>query len=185
MGILQSNTQPSLPAAAGTASTAAGAGAGPAAAAEGTAPASPPPPPPSCSGNKLNLKAQTLKLGFHLIGARVETAWVPGAFQLWVRGGQRAPPHRAPAPADRRLRQPKRKRRPLGSGTSGHSKATNFVKPVSHLIGSRVESPNQALSIHGSIGRLHSICTALLPLGHVRAHRPVVVVQVDPFESKL
>jgi hypothetical protein len=31
---------------------------------------------------------QTLKPVFHLIGARVETTWVPGAFQLWVRGSQ-------------------------------------------------------------------------------------------------
>jgi hypothetical protein len=40
---------------------------------------------------------QILKPVFHLIGARVEieTTWVPGAFQLWVRGSQRAPgPHR-------------------------------------------------------------------------------------------
>jgi hypothetical protein len=28
-------------------------------------------------------KGQILKPGFHLIGARVETTWVPGAFQLW------------------------------------------------------------------------------------------------------
>jgi hypothetical protein len=35
-----------------------------------------------------------LKPFFHLIGARVETTWVPGAFQLWGRGSQRAPPHR-------------------------------------------------------------------------------------------
>jgi hypothetical protein len=35
-----------------------------------------------------------LKPVFHLIRARVETTWVPGAFQLWVRGSQRAPgPH--------------------------------------------------------------------------------------------
>ena len=34
-----------------------------------------------------------MKLGFHLIGARFETTWVPGAFQLWVRGSQRALPH--------------------------------------------------------------------------------------------
>jgi hypothetical protein len=33
-----------------------------------------------------------LKPVFHSIGARVETTWVPGAFQLWVRGSQRAPP---------------------------------------------------------------------------------------------
>jgi hypothetical protein len=32
-----------------------------------------------------------LKPVFHLIGARVETTWVPGAFQLWVRRRQRAP----------------------------------------------------------------------------------------------
>jgi hypothetical protein len=31
---------------------------------------------------------------FQVIGARVETTWVPGAFQLWVRGSQRAPPRR-------------------------------------------------------------------------------------------
>jgi hypothetical protein len=37
---------------------------------------------------------QTLKPVFHFIGAWVETTWVPGAFQLWVRGSQRAPPHR-------------------------------------------------------------------------------------------
>jgi hypothetical protein len=45
-----------------------------------------------------------LKPGFHLIGARVETTWVPGAFQLWVRGGVNAhrptalPPLRMLAP---------------------------------------------------------------------------------------
>jgi hypothetical protein len=35
-----------------------------------------------------------LKPVFHLIGSRVETTWVPGAFQLWVGGSQRAPPRR-------------------------------------------------------------------------------------------
>ena len=34
-----------------------------------------------------------MKPGFHLIDARVETTWVPGAFQLWVRGSKRARPH--------------------------------------------------------------------------------------------
>ena len=34
-----------------------------------------------------------LKPVFNLIDAGVETTWVPGAFQLWVRGSQRAPPH--------------------------------------------------------------------------------------------
>jgi hypothetical protein len=34
-----------------------------------------------------------LKPGFHVLGARVETTWEPGAFQLWVRGSQRAQPH--------------------------------------------------------------------------------------------
>jgi hypothetical protein len=47
----------------------------------------------SLERRKLDLKEQTLKPGFHLIGARVETTWVPGAFQLCVRGSQRAPPH--------------------------------------------------------------------------------------------
>jgi hypothetical protein len=32
-----------------------------------------------------------LKPGFHLIDARVEITWVPGAFQLRVGGSQRAP----------------------------------------------------------------------------------------------
>jgi hypothetical protein len=32
-----------------------------------------------------------------LVGSRVETTWVPGVFQLWVRGSQRAPPHRGHA----------------------------------------------------------------------------------------
>jgi hypothetical protein len=40
---------------------------------------------------------QTLKAGFHLIGARVETTWVPGAFQLQTPMGQgestRVQPH--------------------------------------------------------------------------------------------
>jgi hypothetical protein len=44
------------------------------------------------SGASCNLKRHVLKPGFHLVGARVETTWVPGAFQLWVRGSQRAPP---------------------------------------------------------------------------------------------
>jgi hypothetical protein len=35
-----------------------------------------------------------LKLGFHFIGSRVGS---PGAFQLWVRGSQRAP---GPPPLD-------------------------------------------------------------------------------------
>jgi hypothetical protein len=34
-------------------------------------------------------ESKGLKPGFHLIGARVETTWVPGAFQLRVRGSQR------------------------------------------------------------------------------------------------
>ena len=34
-----------------------------------------------------------MKPGFHFIGARVETTWVPGVFQLWVRESQRALPH--------------------------------------------------------------------------------------------
>jgi hypothetical protein len=49
-------------------------------------------------GGHLDVAAQVdpfeskgLKPGFHLIGARVETTWVPGAFQVWVRGSQRAP----------------------------------------------------------------------------------------------
>jgi hypothetical protein len=37
-----------------------------------------------------------LKPVYHVIGARVETTWVPGAFQLRVRGSQRAPPRRDP-----------------------------------------------------------------------------------------
>jgi hypothetical protein len=41
------------------------------------------------------LKGKFWNRFFHLIGARVETTWVPGAFQLWVRGSQRAPPRLA------------------------------------------------------------------------------------------
>jgi hypothetical protein len=52
---------------------------------------------PHCSGASCISQRQILKLVFHLIDARVETTWVPGAFQVWVRGSQRAPPHRTVA----------------------------------------------------------------------------------------
>jgi hypothetical protein len=38
------------------------------------------------SGASRAIRKQTLKPVFPLMGARVETTWVPGAFQLWVRG---------------------------------------------------------------------------------------------------
>jgi hypothetical protein len=62
---------------------------------------------------------------FHLVGARVETTWVPGAFQLWVRGSQRAPPH-------------------LGDGDDARDVALQVaferqtLKRVFHLIGVRL-----------------------------------------------
>jgi hypothetical protein len=46
--------------------------------------------PPMRSGAKLHFERHILKPDFHLTGARVETTWVPGAFQLWDRGSQRA-----------------------------------------------------------------------------------------------
>jgi hypothetical protein len=46
-----------------------------------------------------------LKPGYDLMGARVETTWVPGAFQLWVRGSQRAPPHLVPVVDGREVQQ--------------------------------------------------------------------------------
>jgi hypothetical protein len=43
---------------------------------------------------RLHFERRILRPGvFRLIGARVEITWVPSAFQLWVRGSQRAPPH--------------------------------------------------------------------------------------------
>jgi hypothetical protein len=42
---------------------------------------------------EVEVEGQILKPVFHLIGSRVETTWVPGAFQLWVRGSQHALPH--------------------------------------------------------------------------------------------
>jgi hypothetical protein len=56
--------------------------------------------PPRRSGtSKSHFESKgCLKPVSHLIGARVETTWVPGAFQLWVRGSQRAP-----GPPPRRL----------------------------------------------------------------------------------
>jgi hypothetical protein len=59
---------------------------------------------------------QSLKPVFHLIGARVETTWVPGAFQLWVRGSQQ--PVQPPASAAARMNFSKRERRSLCVGTS-------------------------------------------------------------------
>jgi hypothetical protein len=56
-------------------------------------------------------ESKGLKPGFHVIDARVETTWVPGAFQLWVRGSQRAPP-------------------PPGSG---HSSVCRTTAPVSMM----------------------------------------------------
>ena len=51
---------------------------------------------PRCSGTSciILMKGPLLKPGFHMIGARVEAARVPGAFQLWVKGGSTctAPP---------------------------------------------------------------------------------------------
>jgi hypothetical protein len=38
-------------------------------------------------------ESKGLKPGFRLTGARVETTWVPGAFQLWVRRSQPVKPH--------------------------------------------------------------------------------------------
>jgi hypothetical protein len=45
-------------------------------------------PPRGVAAQVVYLKGTILKPGFHLIGSRVETTWVPGAFQLWAAMGQ-------------------------------------------------------------------------------------------------
>jgi hypothetical protein len=79
----------------------------------------------------------------------------PGAFQLWVRGSQRAPPHRDFV--DGVLgRGADGEHRPRRSGTTCICESEGS-KPSFHGIGARVER-NQALA---SLGALNATCTGL------------------------
>jgi hypothetical protein len=74
-----------------------------------------------------------LKPVFHLIGARVETTWVPGAFQLWAAMGQgesraSAPPWRPRA----RTSAPPASTRPPGSAAPNASELQYTQKNI-HL----------------------------------------------------
>jgi hypothetical protein len=83
-----------------------------------------------------------------LIGSRVKTTWVPGAFQLWVRGSQRAPG--APTAAARELR--------LGAGGAG---------------GVRGEEVDQVLVVYLEVAHAHEELAALAVFDAVEdvAHR--------------
>jgi hypothetical protein len=98
---------------------------------------------------------QTLKPGYHLMGSRVETTWVPGTFQLWVRGSQRAPPRLA-----RLLRPvPKALHRRIADALDAASPVAfekhKILKPGYHITGSRVETRRLSSSV-----QRHPTCTA-------------------------
>jgi hypothetical protein len=133
---------------------------------------------------------QTLKPVFHLIGARVETTWVPGAFQLWVRGSQRAPPDHVPhfehdVVLGRPLSRPLNVRgfnlrRCVAAVHVAFYLKANF-ETVSHLMGSRGETRR-----FQAMGKLDSRTCAAPPWGCTRGRTcpRAVAAQVDPFESK-
>jgi hypothetical protein len=73
---------------------------------------------------QIEFERQILKAVFHLIGAWVETTWVPGAFQLWVRGSQRALAHRLLVEMSSRRRAVSSRSTPTGACTASTNESS-------------------------------------------------------------